>query len=161
MTRTYRLQRSQRIERPLPDVFAFFADAANLQALTPPYLGFKILTPQPIEMRAGARIDYEISLLGVPMTWRTLISTWEPNVRFVDEQLSGPYSYWHHTHSFEAEGDATIMHDVVEYRMPLGVLGRIARALFVGRTLNEIFDYRIDATERALQRPADGALGLV
>jgi len=152
MTRTYRLQRSQRIDRPLPEVFSFFADAANLQAITPPYLGFEILTPQPIAMRTGARIDYRISLLGVPMTWRTLISTWEPNVRFVDEQISGPYASWHHTHSFEADGDATVVSDVVEYRMPLGRLGRVARTLFVARTLDKIFDYRSEATERALHR---------
>ena len=155
------MQRSQRIERPIAEVFAFFADAANLQALTPPFLGFEILTPQPIAMHAGARIDYKISLLGVPMIWRTLISTWEPNQRFVDEQLSGPYAKWHHTHSFEAEGNATVMRDVVEYRMPLGVLGSAARVLFVARTLDKIFDYRSEATERALERSAGGALELV
>ena len=150
MARTYRLQRSQRIERPLDEVFAFFADAANLQALTPAFLGFKILTPEPIAMHSGTRIDYEISLLGVPMLWRTLISTWEPNQRFVDEQTSGPYAKWHHTHTFVAEGNATVMSDVVEYAMPLGVLGRVARALFVARTLDKIFDYRAQATDRAL-----------
>ncbi len=150
MTRTYCLRRSQRIERPLGEVFSFFADAANLQAITPSFLGFEILTPQPIAMRAGARIDYQISLLGVPMTWRTLISTWEPNVGFVDEQISGPYSSWHHSHSFEADGNATVVNDVVEYRMPLGMLGRVARALFVARTLDKIFDYRAEATARAL-----------
>ena len=161
MARTHRLQRSQRIERPIDQVFAFFADAANLQALTPPFLGFKILTPQPITMRTGARIDYEISLLGIPMTWRTLISTWQPNQCFVDEQLSGPYAKWHHTHSFEREGSATIMRDEVEYAMPLGVLGSAARVLFVARTLDKIFDYRSEATERALESAPAGAFGLV
>lgn len=152
MSRTHRLFRSQRIERPVDEVFPFFADAANLQALTPPFLGFKILTPPPIEMCTGARIDYEISLLGFPMIWRTLISIWEPNQRFVDEQISGPYAKWHHTHSFEAEGNATIMRDEVLYRMPLGVLGDAARALFVARTLDKIFDYRSEATDKAFER---------
>lgn len=159
MASTHRLQRSQRIERPIDEVFAFFADAANLQTLTPPFLGFEILTPQPIIMRTGARIDYEISLLGVPMTWRTLISTWQPNQCFVDEQISGPYAKWHHTHSFEADGHATVMRDEVEYRMPLGVLGSVARVLFVARTLNKIFDYRSEATERALESVASGEYG--
>lgn len=157
MGRTYRLQRSQRIERPLHEVFAFFADAANLQAITPAFLGFKILTPQPIAMRAGARIDYEISLLGIPMLWHTLISTWEPNQCFVDEQITGPYAKWHHTHTFQADGNATVVGDVVEYGMPLGVLGRVARALFVARTLDKIFDYRAQATDRALEHGADTA----
>ena len=103
-------------------------------------------------MQAGARIDYQISLLGLPMTWRTLISVWEPNQRFVDEQIAGPYAQWHHTHSFEAEGNATIVRDEVLYRMPFGVLGDAARAVFVARTLDKIFDYRTEATERTLER---------
>lgn len=160
MPRTHRLERSQRIERPLEEVFAFFADAANLEAITPPFLGFKILTPQPITMKAGARIDYRISLLGIPMLWRTLISIWEPNQRFVDEQISGPYAKWHHTHSFEPDGDATIMRDIVEYRMPLGALGDVARALFVARTLDKIFDYRVQATRAALARGV-GTIGVI
>lgn len=149
MPRTHRLQRSQRIERPIGEVFAFFADAANLQVITPPFLGFEIITPQPIAMHAGTRIDYEISLLGVPMRWRTLISTWELNQCFVDEQISGPYAKWHHTHSFEADDNATTMRDVVEYQMPFGMVGALARGLFVARTLDKIFDYRAQAIARA------------
>ena len=163
MARTHRLERTQRIERPLPEVFAFFADAANLEALTPHFLRFRIITRAPIEMRVGALIDYEISLLGVPMKWHTRIAEWQPNVRFVDEQLSGPYAYWHHTHAFEAEGNATLMHDTVNYREPFGMLGAAAHALFVARTLDRIFDYRRTAIERefagvAQPATADGAL---
>jgi len=160
MARTHRLKRSQRIERPLDQVFAFFADAANLQSLTPAFLGFEIITPRPIVMRAGARIDYRISLAGIPMVWRTLISTWEPNQRFVDEQISGPYAQWHHTHSFEADGNATLMRDEVEYCMPFGVLGSVARFLFVARTLDKIFDYRQQATKRVFERVPSRALEL-
>ena len=148
MASTYRLERTQRIARPLQEVFAFFADAANLEAITPHFLRFRMLTRAPIEMRVGTLIDYEISLLGVPMKWRTRIAAWEPNLRFADEQLSGPYAYWHHTHSFQAQGNATLMRDVVVYREPLGPLGVVLHSLFVERTLKRIFDYRAAAIER-------------
>lgn len=154
MAHTHRLERTQRIEKPLPEVFAFFADAANLEAITPHFLRFRILTHTPIEMRVGALIDYEISLLGVPMKWHTRIAEWEPNVRFVDEQLSGPYAIWHHTHSFEAQANATLMRDTVEYREPFGPLGSIAHTLFIERTLARIFDYRQTAIERQFANAA-------
>jgi ligand-binding SRPBCC domain-containing protein len=150
MGRIHRLERSQRIEQPLTQVFAFFADAANLEAITPRFLRFRMLTPSPIEMRVGACIDYEIALLGVPMRWRTRITAWEPGVRFVDEQESGPYALWRHSHTFEAQGNATLVRDVVEYTEPFGPLGRIAHTLFVARTLDRVFDFRRGATERAL-----------
>src|SRR5262245_38250111 len=99
--RQYQLERSQRIARPLPEVFAFFANASNLEAITPPFLRFSIVSPLPDEMRAGTRIEYRLSLWGAPLRWRTLISCFELDRRFVDEQESGPYAYWHHLHEFE------------------------------------------------------------
>lgn len=146
--RTHRLERTQRVERPRGEVFAFFADAANLEAITPGFLRFRILTPTPVEMRPGARIEYALSFFGVPLRWRTHITEWEPGVRFVDEQESGPYALWRHTHAFEADGDATIVRDVVEYAVPLGPLGRVARLLFVERALDRIFDHRREAIRR-------------
>ena len=147
------LERRQVIGRRLSDVFEFFSDAANLQALTPPFLNFKILSPLPIEMKTGARIEYSISLFRIPMRWRTHITVWEPGVRFVDEQESGPYALWRHTHTFEAQGDETVMVDRVEYREPLGFLGWIANKLFVHRMLKRIFDYRYESVERLLSAP--------
>ncbi|MFT3843373.1 MAG: SRPBCC family protein [Myxococcaceae bacterium] len=138
----HRLERTQRIPKPLDQVFPFFADAANLEALTPAFLRFKILSPLPIEMKAGAQIDYALSLVGVPVKWRTRITVWEPGVRFVDEQESGPYRVWRHTHRFEAQGSSTVMHDQVDYLEPLGPLGQVAHALFVERMLRRIFDFR-------------------
>lgn len=136
--------------RPLPEVFAFFSDASNLDALTPPFLHFRILTPMPIELRAGAQLDYRLSLFGVPVRWRTCITDWQPQERFVDEQESGPYAFWRHTHEFEARGTSTLMRDVVDYSEPLGPVGTVAHVLFVRRTLDRIFDFRRDAIVRLL-----------
>lgn len=146
--RVHRLERSQRIPRRREEVFAFFADASNLEAITPPFLRFRILSPLPIEMGTGARIEYALSLGGVPLRWCTRIAEWEPGVRFVDEQESGPYRLWRHSHRFEDEGGSTMMRDAVEYAEPLGVLGWAAHVLFVERALDRIFDFRREAIGR-------------
>lgn len=106
-------------------------------------------------MGVDTRIDYQLSLFGVPLRWRTRIADWQPGVRFVDEQESGPYALWRHTHEFEAEGDATVVRDLVEYAEPLGPLGAVAHALFVERTLNRIFDHRREAVARAFPAAED------
>jgi ligand-binding SRPBCC domain-containing protein len=154
MPKPHRLTRTQLVNRPLHEVFAFFADAANLEALTPSFLRFRILTPMPLEMRAGAQLDYQLSLFGVPVRWRTRITDWQPGKRFVDEQESGPYALWRHTHEFEAQGSSTLMRDVVDYAEPLGPLGSLAHVLFVRRTVGRIFDFRRGAIERLLEGPA-------
>ena len=141
---THILEREQIIERPRTEVFDFFSDARNLERITPDFLNFRILTKTPIEMKAGTLIDYRIRLFGVPVKWRTRIDVFEPNVRFVDRQLSGPYRTWIHTHEFSDVdgGKATKMIDRVEYEVPFGPLGGVVRALFVRRTLDRIFDHR-------------------
>ena len=142
MAAIHRLQRAQLIPRPLPEVFAFFADAGNLEMITPPTLGFEILTPRPIRMHAGTLIDYRLRLFGIPFRWQTRIETFEPLVRFTDVQLRGPYRRWHHLHEFFATTDGTLVVDTVDYALALGPLGSVAHALFIGRTLAQIFDYR-------------------
>ena len=101
MADVYELTTTQWLPRPLPEVFAFFSDAANLQRITPPFLNFRVLTPAPIAMHAGAIIDYRLGLRGVPLSWKTEITAWDPPHRFVDEQRRGPYRQWIHTHTFE------------------------------------------------------------
>jgi ligand-binding SRPBCC domain-containing protein len=131
---------------PLPPprerVFAFFAEAANLEAITPPALRFRILTPAPIVMAQGTLIDYTLRLHGIPFHWRTRIAHWAPPESFVDEQLQGPYALWEHTHTFEPAPDGgTLCRDIVRYRLPLGTLGQLALPL-VRRDLTQIFGYR-------------------
>jgi ligand-binding SRPBCC domain-containing protein len=139
---THILSRRQRIDLPLDQVFAFFADPANLDRLTPPWLHFRMLTPPPIEMRIGLRIEYRIRWRGWPVRWLTEIEDWTPGRRFVDRQLRGPYRLWHHTHTFSSVGGATQMDDVVRYALPAGALGRFAHALLIRRDLERIFDFR-------------------
>ncbi|HTX35766.1 MAG TPA: SRPBCC family protein [Bryobacteraceae bacterium] len=136
------LRRQQWIPRPIEEVFPFFSDARNLGAITPPWLEFRMLTPGPIYMAAGTDLRYQLSWHGVPVGWTTRIRRWEPPVRFIDVQLSGPYRLWHHTHRFEAASGGTRMSDVVRYRLPLGWIGRAVNALKVRRDLEGIFDYR-------------------
>ena len=135
--------------------FGFFADARNLEAITPPWLRFRIATPGPIEMRAGTVIEYRLELHRVPVRWLTRIEVWEPGVRFVDVQVGGPYRLWHHTHSFEAHDGGTRVRDTVRYALPLGPLGRLGHRLFVRRDLDRIFDFRRDAVARRLDTTPD------
>ena len=144
MTATHVLERTQLVPRPRDEVFAFFADARNLEAITPDFLRFEILPPVPARLEAGSLIDYRLSLFGIPFRWRTRIAAWEPGRRFVDVQLRGPYALWHHTHVFEDDPAGTRVSDRVEYRLPLGVLGAVAHPLWVRRTLERIFDHRRD-----------------
>jgi len=118
----------------------------------PPLLGFAVTNEEPVEMRAGALIQYRLKLHGLPIDWLTRIDEWEPGVRFVDQQLVGPYRLWHHTHTFEPDGaGGTLMRDLVRYALPLGPLGDVAHRAFVRRDLARIFDYRRDAVGAILE----------
>lgn len=134
------VQAEQMLPRPVDEVFPFFADAYNLETITPDFLKFHVVTPRPIDMREGALIDYKLKVRGLPIRWRTRIEAWDPPHRFVDVQLKGPYRKWHHTHSFEPTPDGgTLVRDVVRYR-PIG--GAIVNKLFVQRDVVGIFEHR-------------------
>lgn len=144
----YVLERTVTLAGPIGEVFPFFADAANLERITPPMLRFTILSPMPIALAEGTRIDYRLRIRGVPIRWRTRITRWDPPHAFEDEQERGPYTLWRHTHTFEQtttlQGHpATRMRDTVRY-MPRGgrALGALANTLFVRRDLRAIFDHR-------------------
>ena len=141
--RHHTLIREQVLPGTPDEVFPFFADAGNLEAITPPLLRFRIVSPQPMEMRAGVLIEYRLRLRGLPIRWKTRIEVWEPGRRFVDRQLKGPYALWHHTHEFEPDRrGGTLIRDLVRYALPLGPLGTVAHSLFVRRDLERIFDFR-------------------
>ena len=146
----HRIERSQLVPLSVEDAFAFFADACNLEALTPPWLRFRILTTGPIPMEKGATIEYVLNLHRLRVRWRSEIVEWKPRRRFVDRQVEGPFRLWEHTHTFEERHDGTLIRDTVLYRMPYGALGAIARRIMVARDLERIFDYRRDAVDRLL-----------
>jgi ligand-binding SRPBCC domain-containing protein len=150
VSRSHILERSQIVPLPRADVFAFFADARNLEAITPRFLRFRILPPVPSTLEAGSRIDYRLSLFGVPFRWRTRIAAWEPGFRFVDVQERGPYALWQHTHTFVDVEGGTRVSDQVEYRLPLGAIGEVAHPILVRRTLARVFDHRRDRVAELL-----------
>ena len=149
--RVHTLTRTQLLAHPVGEVFPFFADALNLERITPPLLRFEVVTPGPIEMRVGALIEYRLRLHGLKVDWLTRIEEWEPGVRFVDSQLAGPYRLWHHTHTFEEHDEGTLMRDVVRYALPAWPLGELALPL-VRRDLARIFDFRRDGVSGLLSR---------
>jgi len=146
------LERKQIIERPLGEVFDFFADAGNLERITPPELQFHIITPQPIDIKKGALIDYRLKLRGIPVTWKTEITQWNPPLDFVDSALKSPYKQWIHLHRFTVgETGETIMEDVVRYRLPFEPFGDLAH-WYVKKELNYIFDYRYKVIEEIFRQ---------
>jgi uncharacterized protein (TIGR01777 family) len=134
--------REQLIRRPRAEVFEFFSRPENLARVTPPQLGFEILTPSPVVMKVGALIDYRIRILGAPLRWRSVIAEYDPPRRFVDEQVRGPYSSWRHEHEFDETSEGTVVRDVVRYALPLGGLGDLVAGARVTADLEEIFRYR-------------------
>lgn len=130
------------LPQPRDRVFPFFADARNLEELTPPWLRFEVLTPPPITMRTGLRIDYRLRLHGFPLRWQSEITAWEPPFRFVDEQRRGPYRVWHHEHRFEERDGGTLCIDIVHFRAPGGPLRPWIEKWFVRPDVERIFAYR-------------------
>lgn len=135
----YRLTTELELPAPRAEVFRFFADAYRLESITPPWLHFAVQTPRPIEMQPGTLIDYKLKLHGIAIHWRTRISEWEQPLRFVDEQIAGPYRQWRHLHTFEEVDGQTICRDQVDYSVPGGEL---VHWLMVKRDVRQIFEYR-------------------
>ena len=153
--KTYVFIKQQTIARPIEDVFNFFKQPDNLEKITPSSVGFTILTPRPIKMQVGTVLEYTIRLLGLPVRWTTLISAYDPPHRFIDVALRGPYSFWHHTHTFEEGDEGTIMTDKVHYALPFGIFGRLAHFLWVKAQLEYIFDYRMRVISDLLENADD------
>lgn len=126
------------------EVFSFFADAHNLDRITPAFLRFRVLSSRFIAMELGTRIEYALRLHGIPLRWESEIAAWEPPCRFVDLQIRGPYRWWHHEHRFEDLGDSTRVIDEVEYACHGG---RLVHSFFVKRDLERIFEFRQKSLE--------------
>ena len=137
--RVFNFHNEVRLPTPIDETFEFFADANNLERLTPPLLRFEVLTPSPIEMKVGTLIDYRLRVRGVPLRWQNEITAWEPPYRFMDEQRRGPYSLWIHEHTFQSTDDGTLAKDHLRYAVPGGAL---VNRLFVAGDVKKIFDFR-------------------
>lgn len=137
---------------PLDEVFSFFADARNLELITPPWLRFHIVTLRPIEMRPGTRIDYQLRIRSFPMRWQSEITAWEPPHRFVDEQRRGPYRLWHHEHNFERRDGGTLCRDAVRYAVPFD---RLSHRFMVRPDIEQIFAFRQKKMTELFAAPSD------
>ena len=148
------LRRRQELAQPVGVVFEFFAEARNLERITPPWLRFQVRTPSPVAMETGRLIDYRLRYRGVPLGWTSEIEVWDPGCQFVDRQVRGPYRLWHHRRTFAASATGTVIEDEVHYAAPFGVVGELAQPLLLERDLRRIFDYRRDAVTRILDGQA-------
>lgn len=135
----FRLTTELWLPQPIETVFSYFCDVRNLEAITPPWLRFRIISDPTAELRAGSLIDYRLRLHGLPIRWRTEITEWSPSRRFIDTQSKGPYRKWRHLHTFEPAIGGTLACDQVDYSM---VCGGLANWLLVRRDLYRIFEYR-------------------
>jgi len=138
----YNLEFKQIINKSIDEVFSFFSKPENLTLITPKELDFKILTPIPIKMKEGQLIDYTIKVFKKKIRWRTIITEYDYPKIFIDQQLKGPYSMWHHTHQFDNHGDYVEVIDKISYVVPFGIIGQILNFIFIKRDLIKIFKYR-------------------
>ncbi len=145
------LTRKLTLDLPREQVFEFFANARNLERITPSQLNFHIVTPQPIKLQKGTLIDYKLKLRGLSLKWRTEITEWNPPFSFTDEALKSPYKQWIHRHVFtEIAANKTLIEDEVKYRLPFAPFGDMAH-FFVRQELNHIFDFRQKTVTEILQ----------
>ncbi len=156
----YTLHRVQHVPVPLDRTFDFFSRPENLARITPPWLGFRMVSGD-VDMREGLRIEYRVKPLGLPQKWISEITAYDPPHRFVDEQVHGPYARWRHEHRFRAVGDGTgtEVTDTVTYALPLGPIGRLAHGLLVRRQLESIFEYRKNSLTGLLTGGEDSSEG--
>jgi len=141
----------QFINLPIEEVFHYFSNPSNLQKITPKYLNFKIINHPPFNMNKGQLFEYRLRVRGIPITWTSLISSYHPPYSFIDEQIKGPYSSWHHTHTFKEENGGTTIIDEVKYTLPLGFIGKIINSIWIKKDLDAIFKYRQKIIEKTLK----------
>jgi ligand-binding SRPBCC domain-containing protein len=150
MSKVYQLKKVQIVPATIEATWRFFSSPENLKEITPPHLGFKVLSiSHGNKMYAGQIIEYTVKpLLGIPLYWMTEITHVEPMKYFIDEQRFGPYAFWHHQHHFKETNNGIEMTDIVHYKIPFWFMGDIANSLFVKKQLKKIFDYRTEVTDK-------------
>ena len=142
--KTYFYKDEQFLPVDINKVWDFFSSAENLAVITPPELGFKVLTSvKDQEIYEGMLIEYKVSpLFKIPLHWKTEISKVDKPHSFTDRQLKGPYKLWEHTHEFIVKENGILMKDTVKYQLPFGILGQLAHSIIVRKKLSYIFAYR-------------------
>ncbi|HUV29610.1 MAG TPA: SRPBCC family protein [Acidobacteriota bacterium] len=153
----YSIRREQFVQRSLDDVFRMFERPEDLSLITPPSMDFILLSPRPIEKKAGTLMDFAVRVFGVRFHWMAMITDYQRPYRFVDVQIKGPYTFWHHTHLFDESEKGTNIVDEVRYVLPFGILGRLLHALLVRRRIERIFDYRAKVIARNFALQSDQA----
>lgn len=144
----------QFVPKTLDQVFPFYANEQNLETITPSFLNFKVLGKNTPTIKEGTKIDYKLSLHGIPFFWRTEIVSWKPPLLFIDIQLKGPYKKWHHTHRFESLGNGTLISDEIRYQVPFGFLGSLIAGRKVASDIKAIFAYRREVIAKKFENPS-------
>ncbi len=144
----YRIERKQRLPGSIEEIWKFFSFPDNLKKISPPALGFNIVSGLEGPIYVGMVVTYTVnSVFSIPFTWVTEITQVEDKKLFVDRQRSGPYAYWNHQHYFNVIPNGVEMIDILEYKMPLGVLGSLVHPFLVKDKIESIFEYRREKLE--------------
>ena len=148
----YELRCEMLVRRPIREVFSVFENPYNLLSITPQSLNLRVISKERVVMREGAEIEYRIRWMGIPISWKTLITAYDPPYSFIDEAVEGPYAFWRHHHIFMEQAEGTLVTDLVDYALPFGLLGHLVHRLVVRRQLRQIFAFRQKALGRILGR---------
>jgi ligand-binding SRPBCC domain-containing protein len=154
----YTSERTQKLPVHAAPLFPFFQMPEHLAQITPPSMGFHILTPSPIQMRTGALSDYTVRVFGIGVRWTTMITVYDPPYKFVDEQSKGPYWFWHYAHAFVGQGGGTLMVDTVRYALPFGAFGRLAHAIFARPRIERNSEYGAQVVARVFEVAGTGVV---
>ena len=145
----YQLRTKQELPISVEKAWKFFSDPKNLKDITPSEMNFNIISGADKSIYAGQIIQYKVSpVLGINLKWVTEITHVKENEYFVDEQRFGPYSLWHHKHFFKKINGGILMEDIVDYKIPYGLIGQFAHVIFVKKKLEKIFNYRHTKLEK-------------
>lgn len=144
----YTFHRKQNLPITKAQAWEFLSSPKNLKTITPDYMGFDILSGADRSMYAGQIIQYIVTpVLGIKTKWVTEITHVVDGEYFVDEQRFGPYALWHHKHFIKEIEGGVEMEDIIDYKVPMGILGQMVNPILVRPKLEEIFKYRTEKLE--------------